>query len=678
MRNLIILLAVFALGCSSAPAKPEVDKTADPPPPGAELWRGDALKLPKDSPIVIEVHPREVLASLLRLKTWLVAEPAMFGEDGPAMVERINLGWSFVQAYLGADPSKSSAWSHHGLDVTRPVLVGAYSVSEDSDAFVESVEKSLAESLGLPPVEKSTPESRVALVDALRNTRTAQIVPEGLHANVVRAVSSRTPVTGARVLIPSTDPATLLAFIDALSVNLGYKPFTSQEAERLKLGPLGKAYPGTPDGLPAFSVRVGEGIVIMDLVIAAVAVDALRGADMNKMRPQMLQELQQAIETIEAGPPSAPKAPGDPAASIGFNHDGASHIVRVRGYRQTLEMAKTMGADKRDVVAIQGFMQALVNARAWDLRSDDSPALSYGLMLPQEGNRNVASFEMAMFMSHDTPELKISEPKGGLSVPERGMGFSISFEPFTDPIWRKWLYVERPGDTLDILDAGGTDVLADLATPRNLALILGNLAKTGPESFAPEYAALIELLPLLGRVEFATIDADLKNFETEPRVMFAMEFAKGTGQVDHKTAMELLLGFTSGVVEEVKSTKVPKLEVGPPNAWTEVEPDTLNVRYIYNDDFGFVAVGLTREEAESEYEGAQVTAAGSADAATFRLEPLAALSALTDMDTQNVDFVDPAILAQRMGAINGRVEPSKSGDSRYLSFTIELTKPPKF
>lgn len=647
----IVFLAVFTgygllLGaCSTTPAAvPETAVVAVQP--GSERWSGDALYLSEGSPIVLSARPHALIQGLLELADW-AADPELYADKtGPDISPLFVLDRLF-----GDDITRTAAWARYGLDTKRTMYFGISGMSADSMRFVDEVEAALSTKIGAG----TTP-----LLDAMSSEK---LLP-GLHSEVLRRTAGIEPSIAARIVVPALDPGALVGFIEHQALIFGWVRVSPEDAEPLKMGILGRAYTHPDSEIPAFSMRVVNDVVLIDGVVLGPQHSSVTG---ESERAQ-LAKLKTWLEKSKAGRPSAPRIVQDTDLAIGLDTVEASRLVRLRGYQRALAMVSRVDAKKRDDMLLFGLRETLMSARAWELRADELPGVAYSLTVGAEDSMDALEFEMTMFTSPTAERVVVPPSTVGLRINDQGLGASFSLAPFNDEAWKKLVSIADPAQTLDILDSGDSDpVLFNLALPRLILVILGNLVSAGPNSLNP-ISEIVSAVPSLERVEFAWVGEAIG---VQRKLVLLATFLPGVSSGDRVASSAHLATFAASLAG---------MERSPEPLWIGLEPSPIGLvnapgHAVMTDEYVLLGIGL--EATELEAEKALLVANSQNYAVHFRAEPSTWIPLLSQFPIQSLMKFDGATLAQRLGPVEVTMAPEIEGKTQSLRWRIQWKRPPR-
>lgn len=674
-----ILLALNLVACSGAPEKkPQqpVEQTIASPEamPGTATWSGLALELPRDSPVVMHARLDELVSGLREFKDWVTAEPKMLGENGEDLIQRINLYWSVASTYLGADPADPKAWSAQGLDVERSLYVGAYATNEATEDYVEAIREALRNALQV--------ETDTELLENLKVRAETGSIPVGINSVVSRAVEGMHPDAGMRILVPTTDVTSLLELLNNLANGAGYIEISIRDEDRISLGALGRAYYHLEGALPAFSVRMRTGHIVIDVVWPPASSGDAGSPDGPDQTA--LDALRRGFRETPSGRPAAPAAVGDPSLSIGIDQERAATLVAARGFKQTLEFLELVDTSKRDQILALGAIDALANSRAWATRATELTGLNYSVDVPGDvPGQEAVSLDMAIYGHPLEEPLSVDPVTRGLELDARSGAAAVDLDPFYAPAWVKWLRLDSPAETLDMLDASEADPFFHiLALPRNLALLVGNLAQQEPATFEPSTALVLKVLPNVRRFEFATVGPTKRDFARQPKFVVLASLRQEDTPSDRQFAATGLLNFTHGLALGFRDVDSGQPAFGAVTPDTTITTDSSGQPFTYHytskgdAPFILIGAGIEGDEFEQELERVGVKEATTERIAYARLEPISIVAILAGEENA-IKPVDPAILAQRLGIISAVVDPETTEDAQILRFRIELSRPPR-
>ncbi|MBA2661946.1 MAG: hypothetical protein H0U74_06595 [Bradymonadaceae bacterium] len=693
---LFVLASQLLSACSSPSERPDPRLAEARMSPGAEQWSGAALRLPAHAPVVGVVRLEEVFAGAQGLMDWAAAEPQMFGPNGDAVVGAFLMAWQGVVQELGADPFSAVQWQQQGIDPVRELYFGFYPASQgDSRAFVEAIESTL-----LSRLELESEENAIDAIRAQLNDGDAEFA-RGVTADVLRAVSGLRPQSGARLIIPVTDDARLLANVIKMAAATNYQQVANDEVTGPSLAGGDHVFFNADSSWPAFMVRLEGGYATIDVVFKEFQARALAPSETHLYRKRMLSDLLSATTRFPAGAPAAPRPPDRPAVALAFHQLEAAWLARVRGYMRALESLRTTGARARDDQFIELAARTMESAHTWEIGARNLPGTTYSLARGcQSEAQCIFNLEMHLFGSRALPGLNVVSPHIGLDISERSMGASIDLDPFFSPAWKQWIGVTTPVELLDGMDASHIDpVLSILSIPRGMALTLVNVEAVLGEDLGieepSEYEHFIAPLRHIQRLEIASVDLDMRRQSWHSRLaaMFALKEEASAEERDGlvealrmlvvDAAMELS-GGSATLRNQISESMTSPLKKDVLTTFELPEQHALSdLHYFYqstNDKpFVFLTRGLSYDEAESQLKRLQrndrpVTT--DADVLSLRLEPLGLMSLLTEWRPHTLEPLDLGIVVQRLGPMIISIRPHSAGGVATLRYMFELHAPP--
>lgn len=681
----LVFFVVLVGACSGARKKNDPEPTAPGAPEiqsGAQQWTGGALLLPLETPVVVEARLDRLLDAVSRLKDWVLAEPAMLGEDGEETARAIELAWAGVATYLGTDPLTSQAWTSRGIDVSRPIFVGAYPVGETERQFVRAVDAQIRTELGAPPGAPVAKQLQTLVA-------TAGELPEGANARILRAVEGRRPLGGLRIVVPVTTSIDFLATVASFAEGMGFQRFPPEIAADLKITPLERAY-WSETSVPAMAVRVEGSHAVVDVLFPAFFGGALHNRAPDEQVRAIYEDLKLVLADVPSGRPRAPRAPDDPAFAVTFDQPRTADLVRLRGYRQALQSLQTARADKRDALLLEGLVAASAEGDAWAVGAEDLTGLSYALRLGGPESRELGRVVMTLFGRTDLPALPPVPRHPSLGIQEHSAGLAVTFDPMYSEAWKTWFV----GPTTRALSALEPEMIATprIGLPgfRVLALLFASVGDRGAlTELSRTFAEGVAELYGVRHVEMVALTADVADFRQHPRLLLAAVFDPDD---DLAVRSQAVLNYT--VAASIQAFGAPQPpEGGPPNeeiprspapaanATHAVVADGLpTLLYRLSEDsktpFMLIGAGVTPEELEAEME-AMRTRQSEPHVLSGRIEPVALLNWLRLDDADVLEPLDANILAQRLGPVVIQLAPQESRGTRTVTLEVSLGRPPK-
>lgn len=728
LKSVVLLGAVLlGVGCASQPAAPsegEAEAAEDgearaeeaPPRPGAEGWRGGALSLPADSPIVTVIRTDALFRNARALRGWLSAAPAMYGPEGDQTVTRMQTLWQMVEMRMGVDPLSEQGPRRFGVDVTRPLFLGMYpAAAGGADAFVRTVRETLGENLDLKDDE--------TLLDALRAMRNGtRQTPQGLNTSVLRAVESLQPRMGFRLVIPLQKPGDFLKRVGRLAKALEYDRFSGERAPDLEADaepdppelPVERGYYDLESQWPGFKVRVGATEATIDIIFREFRPRGmgLPSEEENMEEVEKLEaSLEELIATYGAGRPAAPQPNGSPMLAVAADQAASARYARLQGYKKALEQLRNSAASRRDRALVVGLSRAETIARTWELAADRLSGVSYELVGKEAGQAGDHLFKLGMtlFGADEGPRPSTGTGGATLGVRDRGFAVSLALAPLVAPEWKEWLGLEEPSELVGHTEAADSlPTLYMLSAPRNLALFLVNIESMVRESLPEGIEPLYELREHLQHLEVATSGIDPKALRLNPKFVTLLSIDPAAPTDTRRKILDAVAHLTADLFSpaepaeekaeegetstdrseeaeaetEDNAPAPPKLEAGKlqPMPLADEHFDQ-SIRY-FADLSGdrphiLLSVGLDEQEAGRERQGIRTVGDRGVDIFFLRIEPVTLTSAITAFDPTVFRPLDLGILGQRIGPLVLSIRPTFKDEVRSVRYLLELRRPPK-
>ena len=693
-RRAVFLAGVLALSlaltsCKTTPTEQPEQPAVVQLAPGAEGWSARARQLPANAPIVLTGRPDELLRRGAALFDWLIAQPAMLGpgDEGEARVRSLIGLREAIIADLGWDILSVKSWSKYGVDLSAPIHVGVYPLSSAGVEFVEGTEAELRERLG---------QSSGDLATALNNYKGAPLV--GLYSDLARKGRNAEAALGARIVAKVGDEARALDMIDDLAASFEFARANSPASSSIKR----LYYADRGQDVPVLSARVEEGSLLVDLFY----IPAVSSSDPTQRSIEIIKSVEQALTTHKEGAPSAPAPLEDPSLALSLNQKNLSTIARFYGYQDALRKASTNAADKRDEALITELAAITSGNKHWDTGAPGISGFTYELHTSGmfEGSARQLGLEMNIFGTRDAVEIEVPKTPVGLTLGTRSIGAAFDPAFFTGDTWKQWLGVSDPSRLLELLDydesSSFSATLFLLSIPRNAALFVSNfdamLKAEAPLDFLPLYAQRDKI----SRVEVAIPGLDLSNVLRNPRMLGLLVLEDGVEPLDRDLVSSALRDTLYFALEEaVPSVHSPEAAPAQPDAeeFDAREPLEANktttfaapashplskMVYHYKRDaeqahiiFG---IGMTGAELDAELGALDRPGPQMQQRAFFmRAEPAGLIQLASTYKPASLSFIDPAILAQRVGPLIFAVEPKQANGAEVLSYGFELLTPPQ-
>lgn len=677
------------------------------PQPGAASWHGDALELPKDSPLVFSTRPNEFLSSARALRDWITAEPAMFGERGERLVTRFEQFWQMFQGQMGMDPLSEQAPRRFGLDLQRPIYLGLYPASSGQGAtFLDAIESTLRRKLELEPGE-STTQALTAMESGDRP------IPSGLNASVLQAVESIHPRMGLRLVLPLQTPRDFIHRFERMVDALEYTAPDGARADRAKREdpvedpslPISRTYVDPGSQWPALELNVRATHATVDVLFRPFST---RPTAVDEDEPEARRALAEAIgnltETHGPGRPAAPRP--DPEGMLTLSADQATGArnVRLNGYKKILETLRNAGVQKRDDMLVRGFSRIGKLARAWEETGRQLSGVSYQLQgnVPEGPADQIFSLSMTVFGADAGPRPRAETRGAGLDVEDRGFALSMALPPLFDDLWRDWLMLDDPKALVG--QNSGSDLvpmMSGLLAPRNFALFLVNVEPELTKLLPDATETLYEMRGQLERIEIATAGAEPGALRLDPKLVALLSIDPETDLKQRRAILESMRPIVADLMKPT-GTEEPGQDESKEDESAENEPETslpdlregtlelvpelgeyLPNRLMYYAQIGgpkpyiMLMSGLDKETAQREIDRIGGSGPNAGRLFYARLEPTTFTSALTAFDPDLLEPLDAGILAQRLGPLEVTISPAFDDNVRQLRYTITLKQPPE-
>lgn len=660
---LVVIVTIGVTACSNRPAAEPPLITPPSMPAGAERWQEGALLVPAKSPAVITARIDLVLDALTRLKAWLVAEPEMFGEDGPRIVRTIETGWAAATAYLGVDPLLDRAWMERGVDPSRPIFVGAYPVQRDGRRVVSVVETVLREDLAIPPGDPVAPSLR-------RLHYEGGSLPQGTHARVMRALEETTPLIGVRVVVGVTSGSEFLTTATSFAEGFGFRVFPNA----LVADRRGHLFWSETE-VSAMSIRLAGDWAVLDLLFPAFDSGNGTPAAKNEQLAALIASLDRAMEEVPSGRASAPAPPGEPTLSISFDQASMSQFVRVVGYKDDLEAVQTVSTTRRDADLLELLLDTASDAESWDEASDRLTGTTFHVDVNPVGADTFGLAQMTLFARSGLPALDTASTRPTLQLSKRSSALGVDLDMLRQPTWSAWVGESINESTHDQQFDAPTPTTDIFSVLRRMALSAMNFEEL---EFSPyDEGSPIRLLSRidgLQRMEFVGLGPQLPDLEKSPEVLVAAVLEPGaTGE----TVAKLQQGLREALAAWTGLESDPVFEPLVPGETSVVQFAHLPIQQHMTDGttptvlFG---IGVAESEFRREI-GPLVTPRLVDGALHARIGPIALVSWLRDDGGKIAGDLDADILSQRLGALSLRCSGIQLGDTNAMSIEVALEVP---
>ncbi len=636
-------------------------------PTGAEQWQGGAMLLPAGSPAVFSGRLDQLLDAATRFKAWLVAEPAMLGADGPRIARSIETGWGAATAYLGVDPLLPRAWTERGLDPSRRLYVGMYPVHKDGRRFITSVETVIREEVGLAP---GGHVSRALQTLAASGGQ----LPEGTHARILRNLEETSPVGGLRVVLPITSAREFSTTASSFAEGMGFRRFGREHG-----GDETTTRFWAEGDVTAMSLRVEGEFAVIDLVFPRFA-----GGPRTTLDPQLdlagtSADLDRALEEMPVGRPRAPAPPGAPAASVSFDQAGMHELVRLRGYWNSLEDLRSIGADRRDVELLGALVSAVSEADVWTVAADELTGTSFQLTVEPSGTRSLGTVQMTMYARRGLDPLDTSRELPTLDLSQRSASVGVDLATLRTPTWRSWFIGETAAEFNALEFTSMRPMHTLLPGLRAGTLALSNLgdSQSGAAVSRPLATALREFAHV-ARFEVVGLAPDVTQLQQRPEILCAVVL---NPDAPPSAVADIQRAVGAALLEWAEpSAAQPVFASLAPGVTSTVAMGSLAIRQhlIEGPEHRVILFGVGVDDAQFDREigplGASRPLHGVFQA---RLEPIALLSWLREGDAALFDPVDVDILAQRLGALTLSYQSARIAESSAMTLELRLDPPPR-
>lgn len=280
-----------------------------------EPWGSLAEVLPENSPIVAQIHGRDLLKSVNFVLDWFSAEPENWGAEGASMIRMANLYWKLFSTTAGGDPTQDSTWHGIGVDPERPIVLAVHPVVQDG--WMDAIEA------GQQPTQEA-------------------------------------PVLGFRLVVPTHTENVLRNFVSDALKTAAY----SLREEGI--------WRPADSSLPWIWVNVGPVQSEFDVVFVSTHSTA------ETRERQGISALKRS-RAFKNGAPSAPIFPESSLISISVHQESAATFARATAYSRALGLANRVGIDERSAYLSKLVAQAIRGSQAFEVRSEELPMSRYTL-----------------------------------------------------------------------------------------------------------------------------------------------------------------------------------------------------------------------------------------------------------------------------------------------------------
>ncbi len=280
-----------------------------------EPWGGLVEILPENSPIVAEIHGRDLLKSVKFVLDWFSAEPENWGAQGASMIRMANLYWKLFSSTAGGDPTLDATWHGIGVDAERPIVLAVHPVVQDG--WMDAIEA------GQQPTVNA-------------------------------------PVLGFRMIVPTHTENVLRNFVsDAL------KTASYTLREEGIWGPSDTSFPW---------IWVNVGPVQSEIDVVFVSTHSTT----ETREREAISALKRA-RGFKRGAPKAPVFPESSLISISVHQETAATFARATAYSRALGLSNRVGIDERSAYLSKLVAQAIRGSQAFEVRSQELPMSRYTL-----------------------------------------------------------------------------------------------------------------------------------------------------------------------------------------------------------------------------------------------------------------------------------------------------------
>lgn len=690
---LAALLASCATGSGPSDETPTGTDSA-PPPPGAERWEEGALELPSRSPVVGVARLDALLENSRRFRSWIVDDPAMFGEDGDQFVRQFRSGWNQLSRRIGFDPLSEGTPGRVGLDGSRPMYVGLYPAAATGTEFVDRVESAVRESAGL--------ESDESLGPALREMNSGdRETPSNLTSSVLEAVET-SPTAGLRMVLPVSDATEFSRRLESAAKAVGYKAMSVEEIAELDRSSSGdtdgdrpkpKGFYSETSPWPAFLLRPDEEWLKIDILFRVSHEPS--GGTGDRSPDRLRSSLGELLADSGSGRPAAPRPEERPALAVAIDQKRTGTFIRMQAYRKALQSAARAAVDRRNQAFVRSLSRAATVGEDWSRGSDILTGSSYALYGVTADRDADHIFRMTSTLYGPSPSRRpdIDSIDVGLGVDDRGFGMAVDFDPFFDSAWQEWLGLEDASKFTESSDITDTHPIPyAVSLPRNLAFVVASIDQTIREALPETVGEAYEQRHNLQRLEIATAGSDVQALRNQPKLVGLLTFDEDAAQEDIDAVLDTLPPLVKTIFDAANRQTSEDTSVEPPEASYprgelesfDLDPSHPAHPFFYfaqpkaGRAFVFFSHGIDRGAAADAVDSIeQGDRSPMNDRAFFlRLEPATAVASLSAFDTEAFEPLQLEILAQRIGALVVSVSPREADAAQTLRYELELRRPP--
>lgn len=660
VKACVISVVLFAVACSAKKPDQPPGSPESPAEAGAEKWDNGALLLPLDSPLVVSVRLSVLFDGLERLKDWLIAEPAMFGEDGVAFTQRTQAGWHTINAYFGGDAFSPTGLRARGLDPDAPILAGFYPQSRDEKRWTRAVESVLRDELGVVPGFPISPMTYQLF-------ERGGALPEGTHARLARVEPPEQGPSGFRVVLRVSDRERLQQTAQSLLVAAGFRLFPSKYDE----GREEQTFWSENRYFPTVALHfVGEHLV------ADVIAPSLRLQPSPRVTRDSLdaahERLLRGVDEVAAGRPRAPAPAGEPTVALSIDHAMYADILRLVRYRRMIQAMDSFSADRRDAELTHPLTEEIAGIETWDVGASQFSGTVFGLDVAPSDTQ-AGAISMTMFGAGELPTLDTSMQAPSLRPAERSIGVGVQLGAMRREDWKTWF--SKPfTDELLAIETNELPVHALPALLRHMALLAGG---TVPHELAGELDPTIDPLLVHGLdgvdyIELAsTPDARIER----GAMLVSMVFGSGADE-GLTNAQQLVEALLAGFSEEVDVMTLTPAELQTTTT-TPYGTSEVHQHLTASGEQRALLTGVSIGAERMQGEVASLQERPIHDVLFAHIEPVALLSLIREAADRSDHQLDFDIFVQRIGALQLHFGPHEASRGRALTLSATLGVPPK-
>lgn len=653
VKACIALTIFFVSACASKKPVPQATFSEPAIAAGAEHWDNGALLLPHDSPVVLTVHLDDVLNALSRLKDWLVAEPGMFSDDGPAIVKYINTSWLAAIAYFGEDPLSEKMWRDSGFDVDVPLHVATYPASRDELRWSAAVEKSLRAELGVGPQQLFSP----ALVQL---QQLGGAFPEGAHARVTRVDVAEPSVSGVRIVAGVSDRDRFTRTIQSFLQGASFRVFPSA----LDDGSEGQLFWSGESAVRAVSVRFVGAFAVLDFVVPGLGGDESAAPSADALEATHAQ-LREAV-AVAAGRPAAPAPPVRRTAALSFDHAKFSDAMRALALRDALRKLRRIGAERRDAELLQTLVEPVATTELWAYDAAQFSGSVFDVDVSQE-TAHIASASMSLYGQRDLPTLDLAAQLPSMNLGERSLAMGLRTGVMQQEPWTQW-FPASLGVVFEDLRIGAAGGLSGLLPLMRAVVLAFGSSFTHELPIALDFGPTLDAFRGVDYIEVVPALASRADLTRELLLMFVLPTAVSDAVTRVQHLIEAAIEF------ELDSSLTLTPLAGDTVTTTRVGEAEVHQQLLGRGDHQVLLTGVEISVDRIAAASGPLTAMEIPDVLFMRAEPIALLPWVRDAIEEDVEPLDLDIVAQRVGALE--LSCGVGADGRAIVTTISLGTPP--